>query len=788
MWLKSLLMKKISNKFNLSVFLLFVGLSLISFYIIDLIHTEHNTTLVSNIKEKLRTELSYTQKIMQRDLESKNNLMLNFIAKFAPDYYLAFDFETLHLIEDISKSDQEIENVTFFDSEKKSIKNDGTMLAEGDYALVQAIETDGDTIGYVGIRNNTSLIDHDVAAISKRLTESIAEINSLNADAKEKFSFLMIFLEVIKLLLIIMTIALLFKLIVHTGMKQTVNQANNIAAGDFDTPIVVARADELGILQEKLEYMRQRISDFTHNLQSIIEEKTQEILKSKNSLKTVLDHLPVGLLKIDGDLKATGEFSKITKGILLTPKVEGVDVSDLLFQKARLKKEQQSMQVSALTFCFGQSIINFELNEDALVKELVLDYGGHQKIIELSWSYIKDETNLIESIIVILQDKTEITILNQRAQQESEKIMIISNILALPQNKLPYVFKYLIGTIHALKKLTIANLDDKNVILKELHTLKGNSRIYGLDTLSQKIHDTESLLIEDHDLPELKRVFSQELERIEEIVGKNYRTAKMIYPSVFKGEEIKNFEITKPIIEKIKDIKDKLDHKNAVPIQPVMAVLNYLLLQNSRPINVCLKKLEESLLAIAEKLNKPCPKVVYRGDDIFPFSENEVILESIFSHLFKNTVDHSMESGPERLASSKTSNGEITITSTVLGEAIEFIYEDDGRGLNLEKIKEKASQFLDGDESKVLNNPQKVAEQIFKPQLSTSSLVTEISGRGVGMAAVYSLLKDHGGTINLIVPENQPISHMCPFKARIVLPKNLFYTDAELSSPLQKPA
>jgi len=113
-------------------------------------------------------------------------------------------------------------------------------------------------------------------------------------------------------------------------------------------------------------------------------------------------------------------------------------------------------------------------------------------------------------------------------------------------------------------------------------------------------------------------------------------------------------------------------------------------------------------------------------------------------HLVRNSIDHGLEIPQERVASGKSEKGEILFS---LGENSALVYSDDGRGINVRKIREKAEKqgIKVGDEAAELVN------LIFDSGFSTADQVTDISGRGVGMSAVRQMLEDVGSGIEVQV-------------------------------------
>ncbi len=122
-------------------------------------------------------------------------------------------------------------------------------------------------------------------------------------------------------------------------------------------------------------------------------------------------------------------------------------------------------------------------------------------------------------------------------------------------------------------------------------------------------------------------------------------------------------------------------------------------------------------------------------------------LNDVLTHLLRNAVDHGLESPEERLAAGKAPISRLSLTARQEGAGVVVQIADDGQGLNREKILAKAVQkgLIDPGHSAALTDDQ-AAELIFQPGLSTSAMITDLSGRGVGMDVVKRTIVDelHG--------------------------------------------
>lgn len=117
-------------------------------------------------------------------------------------------------------------------------------------------------------------------------------------------------------------------------------------------------------------------------------------------------------------------------------------------------------------------------------------------------------------------------------------------------------------------------------------------------------------------------------------------------------------------------------------------------------------------------------------------------------HMLRNAIDHGLESPEERMSAGKQDVGRILISMTREGGDIMLRVADDGRGINLEKVREKAiANGLMAKESAL--SDQEVMQFILHAGFSTAETVSQISGRGVGMDVVYSEIKQLGGNVSI---------------------------------------
>ena len=120
-------------------------------------------------------------------------------------------------------------------------------------------------------------------------------------------------------------------------------------------------------------------------------------------------------------------------------------------------------------------------------------------------------------------------------------------------------------------------------------------------------------------------------------------------------------------------------------------------------------------------------------------------------HLVRNSIDHGMEKPAARGAAHKPERGRLTLAVSQLdGSKVEITVADDGAGIDVEKVKASAVRagILDAEDAATLSDQAALA-LIFESGISTSAIITEISGRGLGMAIVREKVEKLGGHIGI---------------------------------------
>jgi two-component system chemotaxis sensor kinase CheA len=168
-----------------------------------------------------------------------------------------------------------------------------------------------------------------------------------------------------------------------------------------------------------------------------------------------------------------------------------------------------------------------------------------------------------------------------------------------------------------------------------------------------------------------------------------------------------------------------------------------------QPIGIAWNKLPRLVRDVARDMGKKIELIMLGADTELDRQVLELIKDPL-THMVRNSGDHGLETPAERRAAGKPETGHITLNAYHEGGHIIIEIADDGRGLPLDRIRAKvlANGLATEAELNAMTEAQ-LQRFIFRPGFSTASVVTAVSGRGVGMDVVKTNIEKIGGTIDL---------------------------------------
>ncbi len=192
------------------------------------------------------------------------------------------------------------------------------------------------------------------------------------------------------------------------------------------------------------------------------------------------------------------------------------------------------------------------------------------------------------------------------------------------------------------------------------------------------------------------------------------------------------------------------------------------------PLNIILTKLKRELETDAEKLSKEIDFNIPDTD----FVLDKTVLENvqvILMHLVRNCIDHGIESPEERLEKGKSEKGLVSVSAREIANSIAITVSDDGRGIQFDRIREKAVQIHQKDKDSINAMSEKELEQfIFEAGFTTVDSPTELSGRGMGLDIVRTSLEKIKGRIKITTGKDSGTSFELTVPLSLATQQGLF--------------
>jgi two-component system chemotaxis sensor kinase CheA len=192
-------------------------------------------------------------------------------------------------------------------------------------------------------------------------------------------------------------------------------------------------------------------------------------------------------------------------------------------------------------------------------------------------------------------------------------------------------------------------------------------------------------------------------------------------------------------------IKTPLQHLSTLTSDLQDAVMR----ARMQPVGRIYANLPRLVRELSTSLGKSIDLITEGADTELDRQLIEVIRDPL-THLIRNCADHGIERPEERLAKGKPERGEIRVSAAHEAGQITIDISDDGKGLDIERIKKKIlSQGLTTEQDLRNMSNEEIYRFIFEPGFSTAQVVSNVSGRGVGMDVVRSNIEAIGGSVTL---------------------------------------
>jgi two-component system chemotaxis sensor kinase CheA len=447
------------------------------------------------------------------------------------------------------------------------------------------------------------------------------------------------------------------------------------------------------------------------NLEGLVDQRTQALRAREASMRLMLDNVGDGFFTVDmaGMISAQRSaatdrwFGAVDGEVALWDYLGRIDAKAVDWVKLTFDDFRAAEMPTCVTV-------------DQFPKRLHAD--GRDLAIE--WSALGGE-EATTGLLVVVHDVTA-QLLAERAEAEQRELARMMQRIA--QDKAEFL-GFLIDSRTMIEKLQHGGVGPVEAG-RIVHTLKGNAGMFGMVGFADLCHEIEqqwtdqARAISSGDVDALNVAWNAIENKVRTLVESPRVTAIEIDDAEYMG-------IVQAVLDGV----------------PRAHILHQISLWKFEPTRVRLGRLARQAEALASRLSKgPVDVRVEDGGLRLPAQKWQAFWSAMV-HVVRNAVDHGLESVEERAALGK-GRARITLRTQIRGASLVVACEDDGRGVDWEKLRARGAALgLPHDTEKAL------VDLMMRDGVSTREEATDCSGRGVGMSAIGGACRDLGGDVSI---------------------------------------
>jgi HAMP domain-containing protein/HPt (histidine-containing phosphotransfer) domain-containing protein len=537
------------------------------------------------------------------------------------------------------------------------------------------------------------------------------------------------------------------------------------ASGDLGARVGQAGDDELGRLAASFDGMAARISGLStevraradelatlnQSLERTVEARTRELVQRNAEFRLIFDVAHDGMLTIDLTGLMSSERSAAVERML------GMPGGVTRLQDYALPHDPEF--ASALSMGLAQ------VEADELPLELTLSQlparmyllAGVQNTGEATLVRAKKRTlrvlyqpifegSRVTRLLVILTDISAELLAAQGQAEQAEALRIFHAC----QRDHGGFLSFLLEGRELVQQIAQQGERGGVELTRALHTLKGICGLFGVLSVAGLCHELEFRIadgggeLSTRDVTQLVTAWDEMLALASQFVG---------------DHAARTLEVSEAEYASLLD-----DIARGKPRAELLTEISTWKLE---PVERRFKRFGDQAQSVAKRLGKAL-QIKVEANGLRVSEQSWAPMWGALVHVIRNSVDHGIESGELRLEKGKPAEGTLSLRSYVSER--EFVLEvaDDGRGVDWQKLAEKAQRAGLAHQSRA-----ELVEALFADGVSTRDEVTQLSGRGVGMAAVRQACLALGGRIEIESAADQGTTVRCSFPKQAMNPEQV---------------
>ncbi len=488
---------------------------------------------------------------------------------------------------------------------------------------------------------------------------------------------------------------------------------------DFSIRVQRRSHDEIGKLADAFNEMLSGIQDrdtelaqHRAGLERLVDERTRELRDRNAAMRLVLDNVAQGLATAGPDGTLSAERSAAFDRWFGPPPPDVHFASHVAGKDARL--------VDTFSVGFEQvldDILPIEVSLEMMPKRLERD-GRH---FSVEYAPLMREGRL-DGLLLMITDVTARVHAERAEADQREQVKAFQSVL----NDRTGFIEFFADGRDRVEKIRDDLFDDDVERRREVHTLKGNASLFGLETIVAAAHDLEQAF---DDTPQDVDAKRKALVDVWDAFAA--RTVPLL------GEDLGDrVELSKTELEAVLQLI-----RRGVGMKEVEKEISRLAFE---PMRLRLNRIRSQLLSLAKRLGKPEPRVVVNDGGVRLPTANFAPVWNSISHLVRNIVDHALDEPSARVRVGKPPIATVELVASQTPSSVTLSLSDDGRGIDWDRVQEKAKEK--GLPHATAND---LSAALLSPNFSTATTVTQTSGRGVGLSVVAAAVTAVGGTLTI---------------------------------------
>jgi GAF domain-containing protein/signal transduction histidine kinase len=458
-------------------------------------------------------------------------------------------------------------------------------------------------------------------------------------------------------------------------------------------------------------------------LERVVQERTADLRVKNEKVATLLDSVHQAIFTVDAQGIVQAECSRACIDIFgRSP--EGMAVQQLLFPA-------DAHQAEHLRACLQDAAAE----PDARRKGLFLSLIPQQ--IQWGERFLNPTVTALESgFLFTVSDTTEQKVLQARLDQERRRLELVVTAVSDSTD--------FFATLDTFQDFIEAGesawpLPDLSGLYRSVHTFKGSFAQLGFSHLPQALHAVEEQLqrADAHSDRQALRhavfavewmaVLAQDIAAIESVLGEDFVANRGMI--ALRPEQVEAVEA--------------LASAHLAQHPDASGAIAQLALIRKQRLSDALRSHDRTLQRIAQAQGKQVEPLVIEGSEVWMDPVRHRPFLSSLVHLFRNAIDHGIEEPELRVAAGKPEAGRVVCRISRHATGVRLEIQDDGAGVDEAALRERAqARGLDAREVSL-------GELMCMDGLSTRTQATELSGRGVGLAAVAQAVQALGGRLQV---------------------------------------